>query len=541
MPKNLIKKEDYKLLFLISSVSFLFVAIAEVLSAFMLSDIVDATEAGTVDALLSAIRNFIILWLLQYIIMFEGLFFRRKYVFNLLRDIKNSRFNFLFKIATQKDEELDKELSFFTTDVDILESSYYSAKLRIPLYIIQIILAFSALVWINLWLTFALIFVATLPMLSSFLFSSLLKKRKNTYSESSSRYVSFVSESLNGVKDIVSYNKEDIFLDRHKTENISIEKSRFNKDIVEAFSNITAERLSMLVFVVALGLGSYFVIQGDMTFGNLIAIIQLMQILIHPITALSDSINSIKSCKTILEKAKSNYPDTEELTKLDEFQNKIHIQNLSVNYNEKYLFKNLNFTFEKGKKYVINAPSGFGKTTIAKSIAYEFINYMGDIFIDNKNIKTLDRKTYQKNIRFVRQNPQLFKGTIKDNILFFTTSINDDDFKNVLSTVRIFDFVNDKELNRDISNFTGISGGEKQRIVLARALLHKPKVLILDEITSGIDLLHAIDILKNVFKDKELTVIAISHETNEEFLNLFDEIYNLEHMSFENSKISQQV
>jgi len=103
--------------------------------------------------------------------------------------------------------------------------------------------------------------------------------------------------------------------------------------------------------------------------------------------------------------------------------------------------------------------------------------------------------------------------------------------EHALKITRVSDFLpNEEELARSISNSSGLSGGQKQRIVLARALLHKPKVLVLDEITSGVDLETACGILQDIFRDEELTVIAISHESDERFQGLFDEIIRLDEM-----------
>jgi ABC-type multidrug transport system fused ATPase/permease subunit len=115
-----------------------------------------------------------------------------------------------------------------------------------------------------------------------------------------------------------------------------------------------------------------------------------------------------------------------------------------------------------------------------------------------------------------------------NNIAFFDTLPDRAEVDRVLNLTRVSDFLPDDEaLARPISNTSGLSGGQKQRIVLARALLHKPKILVLDEITSGVDLETACLILADVFEDKNLTCIAITHESDEKFQSLFDEIIYL--------------
>jgi len=161
-------------------------------------------------------------------------------------------------------------------------------------------------------------------------------------------------------------------------------------------------------------------------------------------------------------------------------------------------------------------------------MAREFAEFDGAITLDGKDIREIPSRDYNKILRYVRQDPYLFSDTAINNLAFFEDLPATDEFEKVLTITRVKDFLQDDEaLNRPISNTSGLSGGQKQRIVLARALLHQPEILVMDEITSGVDLDTACSILEDIFQDKNLTCIAITHENDERFLGLFDEIVRL--------------
>ena len=519
-----------RMTYVASSIFYIVTAALSIAVAFLLQRTADSALTGEVSQLINALILLIAVWPLRFLAPYIAARLRLGYVREMLLAAKESRLNFLFSKRPKTPAKDDnKDLSFFTADADILDSSYFSHKARIPLFVAEFSLALIALLWINWMLTLAAVAVTMLPLLSSGLFSKGLSQRQKAYSDAAANYVGMVGECIEGKKEIVAYDKQKIFLERHRNENRKIETARLKSNVFQVLAGVTSDGLGFLVQAVILGLGSYFVITGDLTFGYMIAVIQLMNNLFRPVSSMVEAINGIRSAKPIAEKARETAEPESEKTRVSCFDNSIEIKGLGLKYDEnEYVVKDLDLAFKKGGKYAILAPSGYGKTSIARALAMEFAEFDGSITMDGKDIRTINTHDYNKILRYVRQDPFLFSDTALNNLAFFDGAPDPEDLSKVLSLTRVDEFLADKEaLDRPISNNSGLSGGQKQRIVLARALLHNPKVLVLDEITSGVDLDTACNILSDIFKDRDLTCIAITHENDERFLGQFNEVYRL--------------
>ncbi len=201
-----------------------------------------------------------------------------------------------------------------------------------------------------------------------------------------------------------------------------------------------------------------------------------------------------------------------------------------VNYsynNYDYILENINFHIKKGSHVLLNAPSGSGKSTICKLLYKEYMPNQGEIFLDNINIRDLDLGTIRSDILYVSQNEELFTGSIKENILI-DREINEQEFLQICRICEIESIVSQKQLRYDAliePASKNISGGEKQRIILARGLLKKASIIILDEALSEVDYKLESQIIKNIqeyFHNK--TIIYISHKNQS---RNFKEIINL--------------
>ena len=500
--------------------------------AFMFQRAVDAAGDGDLNGLIFALAVvFIVVLPLTFLTSLVSVKSRLSFAREMLLTIKRHRMNFLFFRKSKSPAEDDnKDLSFFSADADIIEQSYLTNRARLPLHLATFIFALGSLIWINWVVTVVAIAVTVLPLAASKFFSGSLSRRKKAYSDAAAEYVDIARECIQGKKEIVAYDKQNIFLARHDDGNKAVENARYSSSFLEFMASAVPGYMGGMVQVVIMGVSSYFVITGDMTFGYMIAIVQLMNHLFNPINQFITSLNGMRSAKAVLEKAGETAPPEPQMAPVAGFVSNLEIKDLGLKYNgdDEYAVQNLNLIFKRGVKYAIVAPSGFGKTSIAKAMAREFAEFDGAITLDGKDIREISSRDYNKILRYVRQDPYLFSDTAINNLAFFDELPEKSEFEKVLEITRVRDFLPDEDaLNRQISNTSGLSGGQKQRIVLARTLLHGPDILVMDEITSGVDLDTACNMLADIFEDKNLTCIAITHENDERFLGLFDEVVRL--------------
>jgi ABC-type bacteriocin/lantibiotic exporter with double-glycine peptidase domain len=216
--------------------------------------------------------------------------------------------------------------------------------------------------------------------------------------------------------------------------------------------------------------------------------------------------------------------DNNNIKKLNFKYIKIKNLNYTYNYYNKVL-SNINLTINKGDKLLLIGNSGSGKSTLVKCISNILDDYEGKIQINDLNLKNINNKTVKDNIVYISQNEKLFVDTIKNNIDIERTNNN---ISKIYKLCMLDKFIEEKPLKDDtliLEDETNISKGEKARIILARALIKKPKVLIIDETLSSISINYEDQIIKNLLAIKDLTLIYITHR-NKNYL--FKKVINLE-------------
>jgi len=324
-----------------------------------------------------------------------------------------------------------------------------------------------------------------------------------------SDYNSNIIDFISNINTIKNLNVYDYFIKNidNNLSNKNIINKRINKKIfmVNFINNIMIGIINLIII--------YYIIFFKDSISNSLLIYVLFNYYINIIKNIIDFYPTILLYKTIIKKnsdflsfQKNNNP-----LKIKNCFNNINISNLIYSVNGKNILYNINFNIKNKDKILINGPSGIGKSTLMKILNKEIENYKGKIYFDQFNIREYDVKNI---ITYVEQDESLFNDTILNNILL-GKRVSKEELEKVIKICRIdkINIVKEIGLEALIINNSCISGGEKNRIILARSLIHSNNILILDEILKETDYKLEIEITKDIinhYKDK--TIIYISHK-----------------------------
>ncbi|MEQ8518429.1 MAG: ABC transporter ATP-binding protein [Cytophagales bacterium] len=331
-----------------------------------------------------------------------------------------------------------------------------------------------------------------------------------------------LTETLNGVRVIKGFNAE-------KQENSIFEDgARRLFENVKASLTATAFVTSSSTFLLGLastgimGIGGYFIIQGDMTFGDFLAFTLYLGFMIAPIVQMSNIGSQLTEAFAGLDRTEEimqmnpEQVDKNRPIKLQSLKGDIIFENVSFSYIEnKEVIKNISFEAPEGSVTALVGSSGSGKTTIA-GLAATFLNPdSGLITIDGQDLSKVDLESYRKHLGVVLQDDFLFEGTIRENILFPRPCANAEELEEAVQGAYVNEFTDRFEDGLDTvigERGVKLSGGQRQRISIARALLAKPKIIILDEATSNLDTESETFIQKSLEKlMKNRTTFVIAH------------------------------
>lgn len=374
-----------------------------------------------------------------------------------------------------------------------------------------------------------LMFLILIPIISLILAIILTKNSKN-YLRVQQRLddiSNFSNDSLKGSRVIRAFNKENTIINQYKNKTEKYFNETKKANLVAALIN----PLTFLVVNVSIMLVIYFggnlTINNELTNGDLVALISYLNQILMALIVVSNLViiftkafSSQKRIDQLLQSETSivNYSKYKDISLNygDEF---INFENVSFKYEDdgNEVISNINFKINKGEKIGIIGGTGSGKTTLIKLIERFYDVTSGELLYKGHDIKDYDLDKLHQEISLVNQRSVLFNGTIKSNILIGKKDATDEEIINALKNSEAYKFVKeysdfiDHEVYENGKNF---SGGQKQRLSLARALIKDSELLILDDSTSALDYLTDKNVRENINKMKDLTVIFISQRTS---------------------------
>lgn len=394
-----------------------------------------------------------------------------------------------------------------------------------------------------LFINFILAAAALLPGVFLIIFTQIVSAwvgRVNKDSSSASGQLSAeIQESITNFKVILAFNRRDYFKKRFMDVNSENFKKAFRASIANELFTPVFEWMGNIALIVVLGYGLVLISQGNFAVGFLVSFVIYVTRFYDPLremarlwstfqTALAawNRINVILHLKSDLQVLEGDENSPDDGKGLIEFRNvSFGYSNSEIVDNkkivtEKKVLENINFIFEKGKTYALVGPTGGGKTTAASLIARLYDPSSGVIYLSGKDIRKYDFETRTKKIGFILQEPFLFTGTVKDNLLYglkHLQDLNEVELDNVLKKFGFDKLISrfEKGLNTPVDSSGITSLGERQLIAFMRAVLHEPEILILDEATANVDTVTE-KLLEEILNKlpKETTRVIIAHRLN---------------------------
>ena len=438
----------------------------------------------------------------------------------------------VYKILKKNSSEY---LRNFTTEIDLTTLFYYST-LKFILDCILVITLFIFLTFFDLLTSVSTIMVLTILSLSYYLIvKNFISKwgKKRLYSQK--KKVQFVNESFSAIKYIKILSREKYFFNRFKIQNFSLFKINFNMSFISALPRFILESflfISILFILIILLLNNY-------EYQEIVKIVSIYIVVsIRLIPSVNRILTNIQSIKYTYPAFKNIFNETQIKTAPENinvkkfFFNKeisINIKKFNYNLQSKFFLKNIKFKINKKEKIGIIGSSGCGKSTLIDIICGFIKINNGDVFVDKKSIYN-NLNGWQKQIGYIPQQIVILNDSLRNNILFGldNKNYNDSKLRYILKKVNLKYFYKQlpNGLNEKISEEgLNISGGEVQRIGIARALVNNPEIIFLDEATSALDTFTENKILKEINSLKK-TVIFVSHRINA--LRYCDKIYRIE-------------
>lgn len=388
---------------------------------------------------------------------------------------------------------------------------------------ILIIGAVVVLYLINAKLFLILCLIVSIYMISGFLVNKIIYSKLKENIEVATEFNSELVENIEMNTSIKNLNLIDEFLWKLENKLILMLRSNFNLqkflNRIDFFKNFIYEIGLFLITT----FGIYLIYKKDLALINFVTFNSIILYLFEPIKEIIDLIPKYNYLRVTFNKLSEfiNIKVEESggnLEKIEEAD--IVVKDLSYSYNKlTNIISNINFNISSGEKVLIYGPSGSGKSSICKLLFRFLEGYNGNINLNQTSELDYSLNTIRSNILYVGQNENLFTGTIRDNIICFR-EVTESEFLQVIKICKIDEIVN-KRPNRYNSvinaSLNNLSGGEKQRIILARGLLKKAKILILDEALSEVNITMEKEILDNIFETyTSKTLIYVSHK------NVFD-------------------
>lgn len=451
-----------------------------------------------------------------------------------MRQYKDFAFKKLIgkSISSFRDESAAGYLSALTNDAASIETNYLAQMLAMITKAVTFIGALLLMCRYSLLMTAIAAGLTVLPLTASLLTGNRLQAVESRVSERNGEFTAALSDCLAGFTVVKNFKAEREIFRLFAQSNKALEHEKFTgrriKTLVGMIGAVTGIFAQLGVFIAGVYLSMK---DGSMTPGAVVLFVNLMNFIISPIAELPGLLACRKAALGLVDKlaaALERSSSREGSETLNRLENGIRLENVSFAYEPgKTVLHGINAEFEAGKAYALVGGSGSGKSTLLNLLMAAETNYSGHILADGIELSDISTDSLYGTMAAIQQNVFVFNASIKDNVSMFR-DFPKTELDEAIAHAHLGALI--RERGEDYlcgENGSGLSGGEKQRISIARSLLKKSSVLLADEVTAALDAQTAHRVSSDILDLQGITRIVVTHTLEESLLRRYDKIFVL--------------
>lgn len=522
--------------FLISMISMVILSSYNLIISWLLQKIIDLTagidKTPFYQLALVSLISFLVFIVFYYIFRYV----HPKFLQTLSTSYKELLFSKILRNNSRTVSELGSGqfLSKLSNDLKSIEENYFDFYITLIDIGISFVGAIVLMLWYSPVLTMVAIALSILPLLASIPASKEITKTEKNLSKKNAEFMEFMRDTLSGFSVIKSFQAEFELENRFHEENVKIEKAKFLRRFAEENINLLSTAASVVMRLGVFLFGAWLSLSNShVTPGIVLVFLQLLTFIITPIEKIPSLFANLKAARSLIAQTEELFyekDDEQEKLEINTLKSAIEVQNLSFSYeNTEKALQAISLTFHAGKKYAIVGASGSGKSTLFKLLTKYSNEYNGNILFDGIDLRNITYSSLSQIISVVQQNVFVFHDSIYNNICLYK-NIPEEKFDYVIQKSGLSSLIQQKGKYFSCgANGNKLSGGEKQRISIARALLRNTSILLMDEASSALDEKTADEIMHSILDMSGTTSLVITHRLNSTLLKKYDGICVLHH------------
>lgn len=454
-----------------------------------------------------------------------------RFIEKAMRQYKDFAFQKLTEksISSFRAESTAAYLSALTNDAASIEADDLSQLLSVITKAVTFFGALAMMLWYSPLMTAIAAGVTVLPLVASLLTGGQLQAAEKRVSDQNRDFTAALSDCLGGFSVVKTFRAEKEIFRLFAESNRALEQEKFSRRRLKALVGMIGATTGIIAQLGVFLAGAYLALSGrGLTAGAVILFVNLMNFMIEPVAELPALLAARKAARGLIDKLADALeqdeaqPDGVHITPL---ARELRFENVRFSYDgETEILRGVSARFEAGKAYAIVGASGSGKTTLLNLLTSPGTAYDGSILLDGTELRTIAPESLYETVSLIQQNVFVFNASIRDNITMFR-SFPSEELAQAVRRAQLESLLADRgEGYLCGENGSGLSGGEKQRISIARSLLKHASVLLADEATAALDAQTAHQVTDDILSLSGVTRIVVTHTLEQAALRRYDGI-----------------